>query len=337
MEVHNRDVFPTPELRQVYEPIAGLLDNPVIDAAFRRHEAAAVRAKALYHRLGRAGMVLIMASAVFTVAEALVLPEFRGRSALSIILVMLGGLGIGLHVYLMATGMKTRWLLERFAAERLRSLKFQAYPLALAASSDTDLVARVRKFSTDETARLAAELNAGEAALRLYAPARGLSDPAAPRAPASAPLVAAALRAYAELRISYQKQFATSEVEALRRAGRGSYTAADILYLLGAGLTVAALVCKIALPGEDLASRWIDFLAVSAFILGLGQSIMDNASLSETSEARYVSYVEAIKDCETALAQDQSSFPETVRRIERIALEELWQFCQAANLISYRL
>lgn len=336
MEVHNRDVFPAPDLRQAYQAIEGLLDNPAVDEAFRRHEAAAVRAKAIYHRLGRAGMMLIVGSALFTVAEALVLPDFLGREALSVLLVVLGGVGIGLHAYLLATGVKSQWLLSRFAAERLRSLKFQAYPLALEATTGADLVARVAAFSSHETARLAAELNAGEAALRLYAPARGLADlPVAPLP--SATLADAAKRAYAELRINYQKRFATSEIEALRRAGRSSYTAADILYLLGAVLTIAALVCKIALSKEDGVSHWIDFLAVGAFILGLGQSIMDHASLSETSEARYVAYVETIKDCETALAQDAADFPEIVRRIERVALEELWQFCQAANLINYRL
>jgi hypothetical protein len=87
----------------------------------------------------------------------------------------------------------------------------------------------------------------------------------------------------------------------------------------------------------EAVSNWIEFFAVSSFIVGLSKTILDNASLAESSEARYQSYIEAITDCDNDLTAEKASLPEVVRRIERLALDELGEFGQSASRISYRL
>jgi hypothetical protein len=109
------------------------------------------------------------------------------------------------------------------------------------------------------------------------------------------------------------------------------------LYLLGAGLAVAALISKLVRPDDTGVSNWIDFVAIAAFVIGLLKTILDNASLGETSKARYDDYVQSLDECEGELNAESASFPDVVRRIERVVMGEFSQFCQSASRISYRL
>lgn len=135
----------------------------------------------------------------------------------------------------------------------------------------------------------------------------------------------------------YQRRLAVDEIESLKQSRRVGSTIADILYMLGVALTVCALTVTVAVPAAVTLARWIDFLAVAAFVVGLLKAIMDNASLGEISQVRYEDYVRTLNECDEELAQEGANFPNVVRRIERTALGELAQFCQAALRISYRL
>ena len=127
---HGRDMFPTPQTVSQFSEIDRLLVNPVIDAPFTARDKAALDAKRQFHRLGQIAVLMIAGSAIFTVADAL-LPNFVPDSfVLRLIVVSVAGIGILLQLYLIATGQKQKWLLNRYAAERLRSIKFQAYKLA---------------------------------------------------------------------------------------------------------------------------------------------------------------------------------------------------------------
>jgi hypothetical protein len=337
LEVHNRDLFPTPEAQNLYKLVKPILVNPLIDNRFMEHEKAASSAKSYYHRRGRLGMFLVLMSALFTIAEALVIPDFPGLRLVSLAAVIIGAIGLTIQVHLLVAEKKQDWLIHRFAAERLRSIKFQAYPLALDASSTDELAAKVDAFYSMEAQRLEMELNAEDAALILFSPTSAVVRATSAVTPANAAIEAMARSAYRELRIAYQRRFATGEIQSLQKQQRIGYTSADVLYLLGAGLTVAALTCKLAFPAAITWSNWIDFLAVTSFIVGLFKTIMDNASLAETSKARYENYVRALDECDGELTAESASFPEAVRRIERVVLEELSHFCQSASQISYRL
>jgi hypothetical protein len=339
MEVHNRDVFPTQDVQDVYNLVEPILVNSIIDDRFLEHEKAATKAKTHYHQRGRLAMLFVLLSALFTIAGALVIPVFPGLELLSIVFTVLGAIGLAIQIHLLVTKKKQRWLLHRFAAERLRSIKFQAYPLIGVTTSTVELAQKANSFYSMEVARLNMELNAGDAALVLFSPANAVTRTPVPAAaaPRNAAIETMGRNAYRELRIAYQRRFATAEIQALQQHRRIGYTAADILYLLGALLTVAALTCKLVFPNVVTASNWIDFVAVAAFILGLFTTIMDNASLAETSKARYEDYARELEECDKELTAESASFPEVVRRIERVVLEELNHFCQSAAQISYRL
>ena len=129
MQIANRDVFPTDTTTEVFAPVRTLFQIPAIDEAFNKHEAAAVRAKRRYHRFGRLAIILIAFSSIYTVAEAIIIPPYPAQPLTSAIAALLAGLGIVLQIYLITTHQKEKWLLNRYAVERLRSAKFQAYHL----------------------------------------------------------------------------------------------------------------------------------------------------------------------------------------------------------------
>ncbi len=284
MRKYNLDMFPEPDVQKLYAPVGVLVINPLVNEPFGVFEAKAVRAKGLYHRWGRIGIVLVVLSTLYTVAEALVMPRIDGLRLMSAGMILLGVFGIAIQLYLLSARVKQTWLLNRFGAERVRSIKFQAFPLAATAASADDLTARVNAFYTAEITRLNMELNGGEAALSTFSSISAVKHLAASPAAANAAIFGAAEEAYRDLRFKYQISFAQGEIQALKDAARIVYTSSDPLYLLGAVLTVAALASKVAF-GHDAEhlSHWIDFLAVASFIGGLSKTILDNASLSDTS------------------------------------------------------
>lgn len=333
MQVANRDMFPAPEMRARFPSITALLTNEPVDAAFNRHEALSVRAKRLYHNLGLISVFLISGSAIYTIAEALL---FKGiaPSWVGIMVTLAAGFGIGAQVYMLAARLRSAWLVNRFACERLRSIKFQAYAHASAAASETDLSARISAFSAIEIAKLAEEVNVGIATFENFVPEQAVVDPDPPAAPGDPKIIREATTAYRELRILYQDRFAMSELHRLRENRRFFHSAADLIYFAGAILVLLSLLSKV-IPGMPI-SAWVDFLAISCFVASLSKLVLDNASLTEPSAARFVRYREDIARITSSIERG-AGLDEFVPAMERIALGELEQFCDSSKTINYRL
>lgn len=333
MQVANRDLFPAPEMMARFPAITPLLTNAPVDAAFNRHEALAVRNKRLYHRLGLASVVLISGAAIYTIAETLL---FRAAAPawVSILVTLAAASGIAAQVYMLAARVRSTWLINRFACERLRSIKFQAFAQAGAATSTDDLAARVAAFSFTEIARLAEEVNVGVATFENFVPEKAVTDPAPPSAPGDPAIINEATAAYTDLRILYQDRFALSELHRLRQNRRVSHSAADLIYFAGAVLVLLSLISKI-IPGIPI-SAWVDFLAISAFVASLSKLVLDHASLTESSAARFTRYREDIARVSASIERG-AGLGAFVPAMERIALGELEQFCDASKTINYRL
>lgn len=327
-------MFPSADLLALYQPAAVVMKNDALDRRFAQHENNAAKAKRTYHALGRGAVLLVLVSAIFTLAQVFgFLPG--GNRMLAALMAVLGCCGLAIQLYLFVSGNKSRWLLNRFAAERLRSLKFQAFAIVSDSRDAADLQARVKEFYGAQLARLEMELNAGEAALGLFLPIDAIA--CKPCAVSVNPnLIGAARHAYRELRIVYQRRFAASQIGKLRTTERVATSAADFLYLSGAILTVLGLLA-FALQYPLATIRLIEFVAAAAFVVGLSKTVLDNASLAEASKSRYEQYLQAIDACDSQLMQDDGNFSEIVCQFERLALEELGQFCRAASHISYRL
>lgn len=337
MQTPNRDLFATDATQSQYELIAPLIHLPLLDDTFLDHDRKAVAAKKRYHYLGQIAILLVAASAIFTIAEALILQGLLDNVILKFAAVTMAGFGIALQWYLIGTRQKKKWILNRFAAERLRSLKFQTFLMAHAAADTNDLKMKAEEFVKKYLARLENEMNAGISVLRNFAPGRVMDEIETPDVPVNPELAGKAQEAYKELRIDYQRNFALSEVAAFSGRRRMFNSTQDMIYLGAAIFAFISLGVKIAEPvlGE-LNTGWIDFTAVTLFILGSTEAIMDNALLEEQSQTRYEQYARDIEDVTMIRPGKTLSLKQMIFDMERICLNELDLFCRAADRISYR-
>ena len=91
MQIPNRDLFATDLTQEQYRDIEPLIVSPLLDEQFKKHERAATKAKRRYHYLGQTAIVLVAASAIFTVAEVLILPDFLNNVYLKFVAVIMAG------------------------------------------------------------------------------------------------------------------------------------------------------------------------------------------------------------------------------------------------------
>lgn len=338
MQEANRDLFPTEDTIQLFESIRPLLVNKQVDDAFIKHNETSLAAKNIYHLLGRLGTALIALSAIYTVADALVIPTYSGSILIGAAMGLAAGLGIVIQLYILITSKKRVWLLNRYAAERLRAIKFQAFLLASSASDEADLEAKSAAYIHEKITHLSNELNSDMAALDRFSPSQALQLVEAPSQATNSHLEVSARAAYQELRVIYQKRFAASELRRLDRQQRVINTSADLLYLVAAFLVFGSLVLKVVIPsGLSLVSNWLDFLAVTTFIIGVSKEILENATLGEQSKIRFEQYGNDIDEIERDLANPNVAFSSIIERTERVVFNELDDFCRASQKINYRL
>jgi hypothetical protein len=335
MQEPNRDIFPTPAMLERFPNITPLLKNEAIETAFNRHEALSVSGKRWFHRLGLVSMVLIGGSAIYTIAEALLFTG-AGNPVISIAAAASAAIGISAQVYTLAAKVKSQWLVNRFACERLRSIKFQAYSLAATARDEDELAKRARQLTATELAKLESELNMGISIFEAFVPEKCVAVPAPGPGPANPDITGEALTAFRELRLLYQDRYAAAELHRLRENRRVFHSAADILYFSGACLVLLSLLAKIVPGMPATLNAWVDFFAISAFVLSISKTVLDSATLTEPSTARFVRYREDIAEVERRI-EHGATLDTVVPQMERIALGELEEFCDASKSINYRL
>lgn len=340
MQFSNRDLFPISATQSQYAEIMPLIDQPLIDGEFRKHDSAALSAKKKYHRFGQLAILLVAFSAIFTIAEALVLPGLFKNVILTYLAVAMAFIGIVLQCYIIFTHQKKKWLLNRYASEFLRSLKFQSFVLAHEAKDSSELSDLVTRYSEKHIARLQNQLNAGYAILTDFSPGKITEQirPATKTGPKNPILSQRAKEAYSELRFEYQKNFALHSIDAFKGRRRWFNSSQDMIYLAAALFAFISLGAKVLIiSGTNLQTDWIDFTAVTLFILGATEAIMDNALLEEQSQARFEQYVRDLTETYSRMeASDKFQLPDYVMKIEQICLTELGEFCRSAERISYR-
>lgn len=337
MDVANRDMFQTEATLARFARIKPLLQNPVFDEAFNRHERAAISGKRMYHRVGRFAIFLVFISAIYTIAESLILDSFIATPLMNYVFAALAIAGIILQAFIILTKQKEKWLVNRFACERIRSLKFQSFHLGDNARNDTHLAELVRDFSERHLSRLENDLNTGLPLLGRFSPAKALETPKHSKLDDADPIIAEQAReAYEELRIRYQVNFASSEIGRLKQKVRSVTSIQDVTYFVAVGMAILSLAVKIFDASHSLPTAYIDFFAVVLFVAGATKTITDNALLQEQSQSRYETYITNLEHGFSVEKNRKASLDELVDTIERISLNELDHFCQDALLVSYR-
>ena len=314
-----------------------MLKMDALQTEFQNRDRLAKAAKRRYHQLGQFGIVLVALSAIFTIAEVLVLPQVFKNPILTYVAASMAGAGVLIQCFIIFTSQKKKWLLNRFACERLRSLFFQSYALGAKAENTKHLAELVENYVNSNLVKLDNELNAGLAVMTNFTPVRTLENLPRRQRPANRELTNRVIEAFLELRVNYQLNFARSEIGKFKARRRVFNSTQDMIYLAAAVFTFMSLAMK--LFGDNvffISTNWIDFMAITLFIMGSTEAIMDNALLEDHSESRYDQYV---RELESTVMDDpdlKSNLSDLVFRVEKICLRELDRFCAAAEKISYR-
>ena len=337
MKVANRDMFPSEATQARFDKIMPLIINPLLDAAFLSHDQRAIKAKRLYHRVGRFAILLIAVSAIYTIADALILEPNPVTDIMTTLAATMAIVGIALQSYIILTQQKQTWLLNRFASERIRSLKFQSFHLGDNVKDKTALQKAVQAFSADELSRLENDLNTGMGVLERFNPETALKTPPHLRSDKADPDMAQQSKAaYEELRVRYQTNFAVGEVSHLRGRLRAITSLQDVMYFAAAACAFLSLGLKLIEVRPAGFTDWVDFAAVTLFVAGATKAITDNALLEEQSQGRYETYLRNLDHAANMAHHNETHLDGLVDAIERVCLNELYLFCQDALRVSYR-
>jgi hypothetical protein len=339
----NRDIDPSPLLVSEFPALAPVIVNPDLSQAFWQHEHVAVRCKRLYVLLGRTALICIFLTMVFFDYEFTLQRVYGVSIAARVLGVAVAALGVGAQFWLIIGRIKEKWLIERFAAERLRCLKFQAFTLVPVAATPTQLASDVAAFTRKGIARLEQELLGGRSALYEFLPElvvpRETRDPSA-----TADVIRDAFRVYESLRLEVQAQHFETQARVADERARFPSTISEITFALGGilacgqiGATAwSALNGFRTVPIPDTLQPWLAFFTLLLFVLSAVLAVYQRGSGDEPHYERYKHYAREIgrirmnRDPEST-----SSFLDTVSRVERIEWRELYEFCRDGMRSNY--
>jgi hypothetical protein len=108
----NRDINATSELLEAYPAFAPLIDNVRIAEAFARHERAAIKWKALYERLGRAGLICVLLAMIVFDYQVTLQHLYGNPDFLNALGAGLAILGLASQILLLTSHAKDKWITQ---------------------------------------------------------------------------------------------------------------------------------------------------------------------------------------------------------------------------------
>lgn len=339
----NPDIDTPSDLVAAYPAFPNLLANEQVRAAFATQEQRATRAKRIYTILGHIGLFaafLSFTAVIFIVSlEHFFFEEpkfFRPSDELWFKFIFFGvGLtGLAAQMALLFSPLKKRWLNARFRAERLRSIKFQAFQAAACggdsavAAFTSRAVAVLKSDTEDEDNALAARHNFNpEAEL-----ARVDGEPCA-----AGHDLKQLRECYAKLRVDRQATFASGELKRITEERRLPASASEIAFWLGAALAfVDAILTFVEVSWAPLRPL-MHFATLELFVVSALLFVHERGRAYVSALERYEDYRDDMVRLAERLnhANTAAEFQACVREGELHALKELKIFCREAERSTY--
>jgi hypothetical protein len=327
----NADIHPPSAFLATQDSFKGVLLNEKLAARFDAFEAKSVAAKTWYTRLG----VFSLAAAFITMASLIsaltIAPGLKHSHFFTVALGMIGALGLAAQIGLLASPLKHRWLVSRFAAERLRGLKFQAFAFTAATAREDEAL----RFTDVALGKLEVELDKAGAAMREFEPEREVAEPPAPNGALTALQLAALKDVYRTLRLDYQINHARHCISEIQEARKLPAAASEISFWLAVLLGYVDLV--LAWLGNENGAAWREFFTLFFFVLSAILFVLERGLSFNAALERYEEYAKRLGKTSAALdrAQDPSAFIACVREGEETAYRELQAFCREAEKSTY--
>jgi hypothetical protein len=337
--IFNRDMQPSERLIRTFPQMEPVLDNPAISHAFQIHERSAVWWKRVHGLLGRTALLYLLIGMAFFDYELTLRPLYLVTRIAALAAAVLAGTGVACQLAMIFVKTKERWLVERFAAERLRCLKFHAFALVAQSETSAELAISVAQFTKEKLARLDQQLLGGRAALIAFSPSELSVSIKAKVARHNEQLVREAHEAYLSTRVEIQVQHFEAQC-ALSNKRAGSWTfLSEIAFALG-GTLAFIQICNAIWNGfgrvESRSGAWLAFFALLLFIGSAVLAIYQRGSSHTPDAERYRHYARELRSLkmwtQPIRAED---FLHLVEQTEQIESHELFDFCRDTARSSY--
>jgi hypothetical protein len=330
---YNQDIFPPPDVLKTYPDFEPLIRNLAISEAFLRYEKQATRLKRLYARLGKYALYCI-ATVMILLDYRVTLPNAPLAAETRWVAAVLGVAGLVFLAIMYGRHVKNRWLLQRYAAERIRCLKFQAFFLLADHGADS-LSAAVGDFTQEGLGEISREVD-GRSQFRGFT----VSDVKLPRGGTLGTWAAARSQKAAALYDTLRFKWQRNHLEEQGKLAEGELLAPNSIgnaaFLLGAGLAVLDLFSSFA--GQFISHKFeipgLDFLTLLAFIISATAAVFERGDANLAHADRYARYASEIVRLRARLDQG-GEFLGLVHEMERNALLELRDFCRDIQQSSY--
>lgn len=342
--VANRDVNPSAQLVATYPDLACLLRNEAISAAFSDFEEKALRWKRFYTFFGRLSLIAVMLAMVSFDYQITLKHVYGAPPFLAGLAAAFAATGLISQALLGLTHAKDCWLATRFAAERLRCLKFQLFLILEETSDAESLVAKVKHRTSEGMAALDQELMGGRSAIMEFSPFDVLSPPRYRATHTSKKLLDEAASVYDILRFTVESQHFEDRFRAHDRETRFPSLLAEFSFMSGAVLASIGILTAL-LPSAWRLSQiltappvmgWVDFLTWLLFVLSAVVAIHERGSAHQQNAERYVTYSREVRRIRNnAMAHMPSSLFDAMREMEHLMLREIQDFCRDVRHSNY--
>ena len=341
MNEYNKDIYIPDADKLQYKSIKPIVENQLAISSFEKFEASAKKYKILYRFWGRVSVWMILIATLYsTFWISFDVGEILAVSYAAIIFSIAALVIIGV---IWQRGWKRRWLNSRYAAERTRSIFYQAAHLANSASNADELNAEVRKFTSNAIGALNAELALPHGAMKNFLPKSALEiSSSVEDNPVSSELNKSARGFYRRWRLGYQATFARNEAEKLRVQNRPHQAIADYIFISAAILVAISLTMKLFTTDQLIYAgisfeRFTEFLGLALFIVSACFAVLENASLTDENVHRYENYENDLNLVKSKIDSVGAGLIAEIRETELLALRELQEFTDQAQRMSYRL
>ena len=343
-EKFNRDINPHAGLAGAYPALESLILNPPVSEAFAAHERGAIRWKRLYVVLGRSALVCILLVMMFSDYSLTLGRLYPSMESVRLIISLIAGLGLSCQLVLIFGRVKDKWLIERFAAERLRCIKFQAFAMATVSANERELATNVSAFTNERLARLEQELLGGRSALAEFVPSEHSIALHGRKVCGSAELIHAVFAVYDSLRLEVQAQHFGEQARRSESRARTPTFLSELTFGVGALLAFCD-VCVATWIGLGHGGKfwtagptelWFAFFTLLLFISSAVLAVYQRGSAHVADTERYKQYVREIRRIrQHGTPESAEAFLHTVEQTEQIELRELFDFCRDVSYSSY--
>jgi hypothetical protein len=335
--VANRDINATSDLGEAYPALSPLIDNIRIADAFALHERAAIKWKRIYERLGRAGLLcVLLAMIVFdyqvTLQHLYGNPDFLNAAGAGLAI-----LGLASQIILLASHAKDKWITQRFVAERLRCLKFQAFAQISRSSSPEILRQNVTVWTNEALASLKQEMMGGLSAVLDFSPSEHVVPCYESSAAGDPALVADGLKIYDALRLNVQAQHFAERHQLAESKARWPEVVSQFCFGAGALLAFAQILetgwsgfgTENVVTMSGYWQAWLAFATLLLFIVSAVVAVYQRGSAHQPDAERYLTYLREVRRIRMLSGSSSSAvLAQSVREMETVALREIHDFCR---------